>query len=392
MSKKGIFVFGILLLALAAVAQYTFELFGVGAQDMRMENTGQYIAYALDSNPSFHSNNSRFYFFTNRSGIRYLPSGGEPRWQETLTLTRPRMSARGDIAAVGEDGGRVIRVFNASGPMSIVSLDNPAHGFFINEGGDLCVIMAVDGGYHVHAFRRHSTDPFFRLNLYHRDNPMRFPIAADVSENGTYVAVAYLNLYRNLLTEVQIFSADRNVRFGTEALFAGADFPDETLIAMRFVSDNRILIITDRRVSMQSVIGNAMEEDWMLPLYNRLDQLAFCIGGRFAFVSGAPISPDTRDADPVGTVNIFDINGQTGRFYLGRRATHLTMGHNAVIVGADRYFRAINSRGASLWQHTARHDVRDILFLDNTNTVLIAGATRAYVWRWQRARGEEYIQ
>ena len=391
MSKKGIFVVGLLLIALAAVAQYTFDLVGVGAQDLRMENTRQYVSYALDSSPSFHSNNSRFYFVTTRTGIRYVTSSGEQRWNEQFSLTRPHMAARGDIVAVGEDEGRDIRLFNANGLINTVSLDNPAQGFFVNSGGDLSVIMTVDGGYHIHAFRRNTSELFFRSNFHHQDNPMRFPVAADVSENGRYVAVAYLNLYWNMITEVEFFTADRYVRFGTEALFASEKFPDEVLIAMRFVSDNQILIITDNRIVMKSIDGNMVREDWTIPIHNRIDQLAFCNGGRFAFVSGESSRPDGRDADPVGTVNIFDINGLTGRFYLGRRATHLSMGHNAVIVGADRYFRAVNSRGVSLWQHTAQHDVRDMIFLDNTNTVLIAGATRAYVWRRQRTRDELQI-
>jgi len=384
MTKKGIVVIGVLLIVLAAVAQYTFGLVGVGAQDLRMEQTGVYVTYALDSSPSFYSSGSRSFFVTTRTGIRHVTSGGDVRMSEQFSLTRPHMATRGDVVAVGEDDGRAIRIFNSNGPMNMVSLDNPALGFFVNAGGDLSVIMAVDGGYHVHAYSRYTSERFFRLNFQQRDNPMRFPVAIEVSENGRYLAVAYLNIYRQLTTEVQFFIAEQDVRFGTEALFAGDEFPGEVFITMRFVSDNQFLLITDMRVSMYTISGNVVNEDWTEPLYNRIDQLAFCTSGRFSFVTGAPLRQDGRDADPVGTVNIYDTSGLTGRFYLGRRATHLSMGHNAVIVGADRYFRAVNARGASLWQHTAGHDVRDIIFLDNTNTVLIAGTTRADVWRMQR--------
>jgi len=386
MSKKGIFVIGLLLILLAAVAQYTFDLVGVGAHDLRMENTGLYVSYSLDTSPSFHSNNSRFYFFTTRTGIRYVSSGGENRWQEPFNLARPHMVTRGDVVAIGEDGGQVIRVFNAGGIMNTVHLDYPVLGFSVNANGNLAVIMGVDGGYHVHGFERdNSTSPFFRLHINHRESPMRFPVAVEISDDGSYVAVAYLNIYRQLITEVQFYTGQQT-RFGTEALFAGDDFPGETFIAMRFMTGNRLLLITDSQITMQRIDGNSLSEEWSIPLYNRIDQLAFCGNNRFAFVSGAASNPDGRDADPVGTVNMFDINGLTGRFYLGRRATHLSMGHGAVIVGADRYFRAVNLRGTSLWQHTALHDVRDMIFLDNTNTVLIAGVNRAYVWRRQRTR------
>ena len=393
MSKKGIFIVGLLLLALAALAQYTFDWVGVGAQDMRMESTGQGVTYALDANPSFHSNNSRFYFFATRSGIRYTSSGGETRncWQDSFSLTRPQMVTYGDIVAVSEDDqGRIIHVYNTDGRMYYVTFNNPVRYFSVNGQGDLSVITQSDGIYSIYMIdRRDPTQRRFIFRYHLSDNPMRFPVAVELSEDGSYIAIAYLNLYRHLVTEIEFHFTDGRGLFGTESLFAWTSLPqDEMILTMRFMAGNRLLLVTDSQITLQGVADSGIEEVWAEPLYNRLDQLAFCGNSRFAFVSGAPTSPDGRDADPVGTVNIFDLNGLTGRFYLGRRATHLSMGHNAVIVGADRYFVAVNSRGAMLWQHTVFHDVRDMIFLDNTDTVLIAGPNRADVWRRQRTRNE----
>ena len=216
---------------------------------------------------------------------------------------------------------------------------------------------------------------------------MRFPVAAEVSEDSRYLAIAFLNTDgRQVDTSLEFWSLDtQEARFGTDGVFAGKD-RDAAFISMRFMANNQLLLITDRQINLYGVGGNAVQDVWEVPLNNRMSRLAFYGNNRFAFVSGGPISPDGRDADPVGTVNIFDLNGQTGRFYLGRNATHLSMGHSAVIVGADRYFHAVSARGTSLWYHRVVHDVQDIIFLDNTDTVLIAGTNRAYVWRRQRVR------
>ena len=382
---------GLLLIALAALAQYTFGFTGADTREFRMEQTPHGVSYDFDANPSFHSNNSRFYFFTTRSGIRYMSSAGETRWPHSFSLTRPHMAARGDVVAVGETEGRgrTIHTFNTNGLMDTVNLDHPVLGFSVNSAGFLSAITEMDRGYRVQAFRPNSSSPVFDMSMHHSSSPMRFPIASEISENGRYIAVAYFNLYRRLVTEIEFFLIDaQETRFGTYALFAGDEFPDEFFITMRFMADNHLLFITDRRIVLLRIVNSTIDDVWYVPIYNRIDRLAFCGDNRFAFVSGAPLNPDGRNADPLGTVNIFDLSGLTGRFYLGRRATHLSMGHNAVIVGADRYFRAINSRGTSLWQHTATHDVRDIIFLDNTNTVLIAGPNRAYVWRRQRVRND----
>jgi len=394
MSKKGILLVGLLIFGLAALAQFTFNWIGLGAEDMRMVDTGHGVSYTFDANPSFHSNNSRFFYFATRTGIRYVPSGGgSGGWQgqEQFNLTRPLMVARGDVVAVGEtERSRVIFVYNSVGHMYTVALDHPAWGFSVNAAGYLSVIAQVDGGFHIHVYNRQHSEPFFTRRFYHVDYPMRYPVAAEVSEDGRYLAIAYWNLTgRQTSTEMEFWIIDtQSSRFGTDGLFSGKDL-DEAFMVMRFMENNQLLLITDSQITLQSVAGNAVEEVWAEPLNNHLDQLAFYSNSRFAFAAGAPISPGGRDADPLGTVNIFDMNGQTGRFYLGRRATHLSMGHSALIVGADRYFHAVSARGTSLWHHHALHDVRDMIFLDNTDTVLIAGAQRAYVWRRQRVRDRD---
>jgi len=396
MSKKGIIVIGLIIFGFAFLTQSIFGWMNVGTDDMRLENTGHGVSYGFDANPLFHSNGSRSFYFATRTGIRYVPvRGGDHRFSETFSFTRPHMAARGEVVAVGElERGRSIHVYDSNGHMYTSPLDSPAEGFSINQAGYLSVILSIDSGYAIQIFNRHNwSEPFFTWYFYHTD-AMRFPVATEVSEDGQVIAIAYLNLSRHLTTEIEFMCLDRGVRrFGTDALFAEEEFPDEMLLGMRFMEDNQLLIITDHQITLRRIMGNDVQEVWTRPLNNRLDQLAFYSGSRFAYASGAPLSPDSHDADPVGTVNIFDMSGQTGRFYLGRRATHLSMGlGGALIVGADRYFHALSAGGDSLWHHSVPHYVRDMIFLDNTNTVLIAGANRAYVWRRQRSRDNDNLQ
>jgi len=387
MSKKGILLIGVLIIGLAFLAQSVFDLTGFGANNMRLTNTDSGVSFAFDSNPSFHSNNSRFFYFVTRTGVRHVNDRGETRWQEPFVLTRPQMAARGDIIAVGEaDMGRIIHVYNSEGLMYTQPLDNPARGFFVNSAGDLSVITQFDGGFEVLVFNqlRHN-DHLFGTQIVQAVRPMQMPVAADVSEDGRFVAIAYLDYSRHLSTKIEFWPIG-HTPWGTDGLFAQREFPNEALITMRFMADNHVLIITVNRIILLRIEGNTLQEVWSEYLYNQLDQLAFCCNSHFAFAAGTALRPDGRYADPVGTVNIFNLSGLTGSFNLGRRATHLSMDDNNVVVGAGRYFHAVNSSGTSLWHHNVLHDVQDMIFINDTDTVLIAGANRAEVWRRQRVR------
>jgi len=391
MSKKGIFVIGLFIFGLAIVVQFFFDLTSFGADDMRLVNTGHGVSYAADSNPSFFSNGTRLFYFVTRTGIRYVNDRGENRWHENFNLTRPHIATRGDIVAVGEaDRGRAIYVHDSSGILYFETFDHPVLGFFINSSAYLSVIMQLDGGFEILVYNHlRRFDNLFRKQVFQADRPMEVPVATDVSIDGRYIAIAYLDLTVHLTTAIQFWFVSPADVWGTDGLFAQVEFPGETLIGMRFMANNHVLIITDSRVTVLQVTDNILNEVWTMEINNRIDQLAFYGSNRFAIASGAASSPDARYADPVGTVNIFDLSGLTGSFNFGRRATHLSMGHGAVIVGAGRYFHAANSRGEILWHHIATHDVEDMIFLNDTNTVLIAGPNRAYIWQRQRVRDED---
>jgi len=390
MSKKGILLIGFIIFCVAIAVQFIFDLTSIGADDLRLVNTGHGLSYAVDANASFHSNNTRFFYFVTRTGVRYVNDRGETRWHETFNLTRPHMTARGDIVAIGEaDRGRTVSVFNSSGLLYSETFNNSVLGFFINTEAYLSTIQQLDSGFEIQVHNHtRRFEHLFRKQIFQADRPMEIPVAVDVSNSGRYIAIAYLDLNRHLSTTVEFWFIDPSVApIGTDGLFAGREFPDETFINMRFIADDHFLIITDSRITLYRIADNTLQDVWTENLYNRLDQLVFC-GNRFAYVSGSATNPDGSYADPVGKVNIFDLSGRTGTFNMGRRATHLSMSNNSVIVGANRYFHALNAQGTSLWHHNATHDVRDMLFLNDTDTVLIAGPNRAYVWRRQRARGD----
>jgi hypothetical protein len=131
---------------------------------------------------------------------------------------------------------------------------------------------------------------------------------------------------------------------------------------------------------------------WVIPLENVKTHIEFYGGTHFAFATGERIALATGEGDPPGTVRIYTVNGnETGHFELGRRATHLRMGHNSVIVGGDRSFHAIDFRGNPIWEHTSLYDTRDVLFLDNVNMILVAGSNQAEVFERRRMQENERI-
>jgi hypothetical protein len=395
-----VFIAAMLVVAVVLAQFFLLPWLGFGAdREMSIVGTGRGVNYDFDSGAAFHSNDSRFFYFVTREGVRYIQASNEvQQWHHPFGFNSPLLVARGDIVAVGEDTsgrGRSVYVFNANGYLFSVTMDNPILSFGVNEAGFLSVIVQYDGGYGIYVFNRYLSSPVNPLFHWDEFHDLIKPTHAEVSPDGRYIVIAVVDLNFDVRTTVQFRYFNLRDIWGTdEGLFATQEFPGQMVTAMQFMEGNRLVIATTSQITgfrlRQGHPVSINEKMWEIELENQKSHIEFYNGTHFSFVTGERLRMTAGEGDPLGTVRIYGINGQpTGRFELGRRATHLRMGHDAVIVGGDRSFHAMDFRGTPLWAHTSLFDTRDVLFLDNRNTILVAGSSQAEIFERRRVRDYE---
>ena len=387
------------IISIIMVIQYLMPNIGQ-THYMRMEPTGRGgVTYTFDASPSFHSNSSGNFYFSNRSGISMRTSNGDIRFSSSFSFNNPIMVARGDIVAIGEErGGRRIYVFNADGFMYRVDLEDPIMNFSVNEAGFLAVVVQFPTGHGIRVFnQRSSTAPLYSRDIVGQAQTLWFPTSVEVSNNGRYIVVAIVDLYTTFRTHLQFGYINQVDGLGTGnvyGLFSAETFHGQLVYDMRFMTDNRLVVVTRDRIicyqiNTRSYAVSTQHELWSINLRNDLAQIGFYGNRHFIYVTGDRHLGEV-DALPVGSIRIVntDDGEETGYFNLGRRATHLSVGHGAVLIGADRSFHAIDLRGNHLWEHNVLYDVRgrDVIFLDNVDTILVAGANRAEIFERNRVR------
>ena len=365
-------------------------------RDMRMVSTEIGVNYDFEASAQFYSNDSRFYYFVTREGISFRGSNGALLWHNSFSFNRPHISTRGDFLAVSElERGRLIHVFDDEGPVFSTPFDRPVLNFNVNAAGLLSVIVQYEGGYGVYLLSRErptTADPLFHWSVFRTDQDLVHPILVEASDDGRYIVIAYVDLGTRVTTVVEFRYVNQWDAWGTEMGLFAAEMYSGLVLAIRFMADNRLLILTPEYIVCFQVgpLHSQLSELWRLPLYNRIDNIEFYRGSHFAVAFGDRKVGTFGDGVPLGTVQFFNMNGiMTGSFHTGRRTTLLSMGHNAVIVGADRSFTAMDFRGMVLWEFVSIVDARNVIFLDDTSTVLVAGPTRAEVFRRRRVRDDD---
>jgi len=395
--KRVIVIAALLIIAVVGQA-LLLPIIGFGQERyMRMMPTDVFLTYNFDSGAVFYSNDSRDFFFVTRDGVRRILHNGEVDWNHTQRFTRPVINGRGDFFAVGEvDRGRNISVFNTSGHVFTSTFENPVLSFNINDTGFLTAIVRAPAAYEIFVLNNAAHDATEMGSvLYMRvvgEQGLHFPTFAEVSPDGRFLVTATVDLTYHLSTILEFrFVNEADSWDFAQGLFGATTFNGELVTSMRFMSNNRLIVTTTSRIICFQIGPNHAEwnEVWSIRLENELSHVGFYSNTHIIFVTGDRLL-GLESGDPVGTVRIFNVNGvESGSFSLGRRVTHLSVGNNAVIIGSDRNFHALDIRGNPMWEHTLHQDSRDFMFLEDTNTVLVVGSTRADIMRRRRLRNDE---
>jgi hypothetical protein len=376
-----------LILIVAVVQHLLFNVIGLGDNRVLvMRDTGIAVNYDMGAGAQFHNGGSRGFYFCTKDGMEYISNDGVSQWKDIFSLTKPGLSAAGDIVAVADAMGSRVYVYNTNGQAYSVDLDYPLLSFSVNRAGYLAVILKLDTGYSARIYNaRNYVEPLAFYEIY---DAQMHPVAMTVSEDGVYAAIAMWNLkvrYESRVDFYYVNETDSWAAYGTDGMYASENYDGQAVLALRFMEENRAVVVTDSRIDcFQPGEVNTLSEIWSVEIHNELDFIAFGSNGQFAFATGDKLLNDV-DSVPEGEVYIYNTLGEhTGSFSLGRKATSLVVGSGAVLAGAGRRFYALDFTGERLWDYTAIFDALGMYFLGDTNTVLLAGNNSAGILRREK--------
>ncbi len=336
--------------------------------------------YNFDSKATFYSNSSSDFFFVTKNGVKYISLNGNAKWDVAIDLKEPKLVGNGDFVAVGELGGNMIYVFGKNGEIYRKQFENNmiVQSFNINKSGYVSVILQDGEEYRTIVFD--STG--FNIWEWKYQLPNIYPIATAVSGDSRILACALFNVSEYLSTNLMYAYLDKNeAKDFTDTIFYSKNKDELVVGALGFMGAGWHIAVSDGDVTGASFGStNVITDEWGFEVNNKIDFFGL-IGDRgFATVLGNSLI--NKQGEGVGTINFYDNKGQpVGTVDLGKKAMSFTSSKDGVIVSTGRTYYAFSPKGKPLWQYEATADVNQVIFLNNTDTILVATPTEAAVYK-----------
>ena len=362
-----------------------------GSAAMVFEEAVVAARYDMDSRTQVYTyKEGKGFFIASRDGIRFLSSDGQEKMSCTYNMIVPRLAGRGGYAGVAEDGGTNLYVCNAEERLYTVTTENPIRSFSVAANGYAVVITQKDDTYDVIVYNNKGQISHYGLFV----DANVYPIAADVSNDGEILAVSYLDTSGGEMNSRILFSYVNKTKAADYAtdngVFAAVNHNPDRLVGMvRFMEGNMLLALSDKDLVCYDT-NNAARRKWSLELGNKLDAACFSEPGWFALAYGSR-DPNVSGEEP-GLCRFYDLNLTVlGEYKAGAKVTQLTAGYGTALVCCERQYNAVAQSGNELWRYDATHDVSQALFMENTNTLVLAGGTQTEIVRRVKEKVETEV-
>ena len=278
-----------------------------------------------------------------KDGAKYYNSVGDQKWNDTFTMTTPTVIQEGSFMAVGDLGGKNVRVYDESGLLYNVQLEGNLSQFALNQNGYLSLLEKKDSGYEVKIYNSKGTLLKGRVE----ETAGVYPISTDVSDDNKSFAVSYVDttdvypIGRVLFFYVNPEDSENY----TDSLYASAaDKADEIIGTISYRSNGVLAAVSDK-----GVYGfRDSEEVWSYHLTNVVDYVSFQQKDRVVLTLGDALPGEEGKEE--GTICWLGANGAEEASYVsGKDITYLSAWKDGIVVGTDHTYIGIRHTGREAW-------------------------------------------
>ena len=315
-----------------------------------------------------------------KDGVKYYTAVGAQKWSDTFSMTSPTLVQEGDFVAVGDMGGKTVRVYNKEGMVYDLQAEGSPVQFALNETGYLSLITKNDSSYRICVYNRKGK----LLKERVEESKGIYPLSSDVSDDSRVFAISYLDTTDiSPMGRVLLFyiNAEDGENF-TDSMFAAVEKTDEIIPVISYRKNGALAVISDQAVYG---VGSDGGELWNYPLENTVDQAA--LGNKEYIVLELGDGVANKDGREKGTVCWLDGNGnEKGSFASGESVTYLHAAEKGIVVGNDRDYTGVTYSGNESWNYTAITDLNDLIPMEKLNRVMAVGKNEISVYAMTKGK------
>ncbi|MBQ9605133.1 MAG: hypothetical protein IJR45_06940 [Firmicutes bacterium] len=353
-----------------AVAGICF-LLNKSAQTMLGEkNSAQEVNYETSSKAAFHISGKDIFYCT-KDGMQMIDKNGSRLWTDTFTMQQPVLLGSGDYAAVAEERGKIVRVYDTDGLVYIINAENPITTFSVNREGYTAVIMELPNEYITNIYN--TLGSVVSVSSCPADDSI--PVAVAVSTNSNIYATSYID------TSAVTFKSNVVMRYVSKStgeaetidgMFTAFSGGDGVVGKLDFYSPTGLVALSDKELIYVDIPadGSGCTEKMRVPIDDIMTAVDLDESGRTAIAV-------RKAGDGVkGRIFCYNKDGkETAAFDTADETNTVKAGDNIVLAASSSGVTAYDMSGAVLWRVMSSQETKQ-MFMYAQNELMTVSSNK----------------
>lgn len=184
-----------------------------------------------------------------RDGVSAINASGKDLWNGSYDMDHPEVDVCGTSAVVADIGGKKLYVYTEKENGIEMAMDYKILQASISEQGVVAVMLEDTTSNMIHVY-----DPYGDKLLVEIPTNVEkgYPVAMDISLDGTSVAVSYVCVTSGVVESRVAFYNFTNVGENTNCLVGAQEYKDRVVSEVRYLNDSQVCLFHEQGYSIWS--------------------------------------------------------------------------------------------------------------------------------------------
>lgn len=186
-------------------------------------------------------------FTYSNDGMSCTDSKGKVIWNQTYEMQDPMIRTCRNTVAVGDYNGRSIYVADTQGILGTIDTAMPIRDFCVSANGIVAAVLDDSSVTAIYLYSTARPDPlvYFKTTM----SKSGYPVALDISNDGTRMAVSYIKAENGKVSSsVGFYNFSAVGKNYTDNLVGGYGYSDAVVPLVHFMENDTVFAVADNGI------------------------------------------------------------------------------------------------------------------------------------------------
>ena len=212
-------------------------------------------------------------FTYSNDGMSCTDTKGKVIWNQTYEMQNPIVRTCKKTVAVGDYNGRSIYISDTQGILGMIETTMPIRDFCVSSNGIVAAVLDDSTVTAIHLYSTKGEHAYFKTTM----SQSGYPIAIDISDDGTQVAVSYIKADNGQLSSsIGFYNFSAVGQNYTDNLVSGYGYADAVVPMVHYMENDTVFAVADNRLMFfkgrqkpESILDTLISEEIRSVFYDK---------------------------------------------------------------------------------------------------------------------------